>query len=141
MQLPVKAHYAALAMLHLARDCATGQLAPARTIASEQKIPSQFLGQILQQLRASGLITSTRGSCGGFQLSRSANTISLADIVESVCPGSSEPPELGNDGQFGDTLSEVWAELHQTQRDVLTNMSLADLLSRASSDASAMFYI
>ncbi len=141
MQLPIKAHYAALAMLALSRSHATGQLVPARAIAEEQKIPSQFLGQILQQLRSSGLITSTRGSNGGFQLSKLPEAISLADVVESVCPTCNQPPDLGNQGNLGEVLAEVWDQLHHSQHDLLAEVTLADLLVRASSDASAMFYI
>ncbi|GAB5405332.1 MAG: hypothetical protein Aurels2KO_35630 [Aureliella sp.] len=141
MQLPIKAHYAALAMLALARSHSAGQLVPARAIAEEQKIPSQFLGQILQQLRSSGLITSTRGSSGGFQLSKLPEAITLAEIVESVCPTCNRPPDLGSQGTLGEVLADVWDQLHHSQHNLLAEVTLAELLTRANSENSTMFYI
>ncbi|MGN6547632.1 MAG: RrF2 family transcriptional regulator, partial [Aureliella sp.] len=88
MQLPIKAHYATVAMLALAQNFESGQPVTARAIADDHDIPSQFLVQILQQLRAAGMISSTRGSSGGFRLEREPSTISLADVIEAVCPAS-----------------------------------------------------
>ena len=56
MQIPVKAHYAAVAMLALAQRYQDGELVSARTMAEEHSVPNQFLVQILQQLRSAGLI-------------------------------------------------------------------------------------
>ena len=50
MQLPVKAHYAAQAMLALAARHQYSELLAAKTISNDYGIPNQFLGQILQQL-------------------------------------------------------------------------------------------
>ncbi len=52
MQIPVKAHYAAVAMLALAKRFDDGELVSVKSIATEHQIPSQFLVQILQLLRS-----------------------------------------------------------------------------------------
>ncbi len=58
MQIPVKAHYAAIAMLALAARYRDGELVTARAVSAEHDVPNQFLVQILQQLRSAGLVCS-----------------------------------------------------------------------------------
>jgi len=50
-------------------------------IAREQKIPAQFLIKILGLLTTAGLVRSTRGPGGGFQLAVDPRTINLLDVV------------------------------------------------------------
>lgn len=140
MQLPIKAHYATLAMLVLADKYAAREVQPARQIAVEQAIPSQFLTQILQQLRSAGLISSTRGSSGGFFLERSPERISVGDIVDAVCPLNSVRPEETHSA-FSQAVNEVWQDLQAQQRSLLDRISLADLLARCRDASGAMFYI
>ncbi len=49
---------------------------------SQLDIPYQYLRQILTKLSKNGLINSTRGRRGGFELARDVSTISIADIIE-----------------------------------------------------------
>lgn len=137
MQLPIKAHYATLAMLALAEKHESGGVLPARVIAREQNIPSQFLGQILQQLRAAGLIASTRGANGGFYLQTTPTEITVGDVVDAVCPGSSGLPVEGA-SPLSALVLEVWDEVKARQRELLDRLTLADLLGR---QTHAMFYI
>lgn len=144
MQLPIKAHYAVLAMLALAMRHRSGDLLAARTIASQHRIPSQFLGQILQQLRMAGLIQSTRGSSGGFRLSQAPEKISLGQILESVgLNPSSFQNSQSSDQQdpLAQVVQDVWQDLADLQSEFLQQQTLADLVQRTSSDPAGMFYI
>jgi len=49
---------------------------------SQLDIPYQYLRQILTKLSKNGLINSTRGRRGGFELARDVSTIYIADIIE-----------------------------------------------------------
>jgi Rrf2 family protein len=140
MQLPIKAHYATLAMLALAENYASRAVLPVRQIAVEQSIPSQFLTQILQQLRSAGLVSSTRGSSGGFFLERSPERVSVGDIVDAVCPANESLPAESN-SPMNHVVSEVWQELQVQQRAVLARLTLAELLTRCRDTSGAMFYI
>ena len=143
MQLPIKAHYALLAMLSLADRHSQNEQLAARVIAKENAIPSQFLGQILQQLRTSGLITSLRGPQGGFKLNASPEKVSVADIVEAVCPLSVpiESDEGAAEG-FAGVAWQLWAELSDLQIQYLRRISLDELVARkAEMQGTAMFYI
>ncbi len=56
----------------------------ARTIANAFKISEAHLVKILQALHRAGLVQSTRGPRGGYQLSRSADLIQLRELVEAI---------------------------------------------------------
>lgn len=141
MQLPIKTHYATLAMLALAQRWQAGELVPARAIAEEHGVPSQFLGQILQQLRASGLITSTRGASGGFQLSRSPARITVADVLDAVCRSESVRTPAAGTSPLACVALDLWDDLARQQDQFLRELSLEELLSRVTESADTMFYI
>ncbi|MDX1925556.1 MAG: Rrf2 family transcriptional regulator [Pirellulaceae bacterium] len=143
MQIPVKAHYAAIAMLALAARYRDGELVSARTVSAEHDVPNQFLVQILQQLRSAGLVCSSRGSSGGFKLQRSPESITLAEIVDAVC----SPQQLSTTSEVGESdlnrvMSQVWDDVIQQQRNQLEQRSLQSLLDQANAlSAESMFYI
>ena len=140
MQLPIKAHYATVAMLALAQQFANGQPVTARAIADEHDIPAQFLVQILQQLRAAGMITSTRGSAGGFRLERAPSTISVADIVDAVCP-SAASPAVPSTSALNRVARAIWDELGLIEHQHLSALKLDQLCDRVEATAESMFYI
>jgi Rrf2 family protein len=142
MQIPVKAHYAAIAMLALAARYREGELVSARTVSAEHNVPSQFLVQILQQLRAAGLICSSRGSSGGFKLQRDPERITLAEIVDAVCSPQTSSTTDGDVSNLNLVMSQVWDEVIRQQRNQLEQRTLQALLEQANSHApEAMFYI
>jgi len=141
MQIPAKAHYAAIAMLALAARYRDGELVSARTVSAEHGVPNQFLVQILQQLRSAGLICSSRGSSGGFKLQRGPETITLAEIVDAVCSQQSNATAGGDASHLNRVMSQVWEEVIQQQRNQLEQRTLQDLLDLAANAPEAMFYI
>jgi len=74
--------YAIRAMTYLARS--PDQLHLAREIAEEEEIPYYFLSKILQNLARDGLLNSTKGRGGGFELAKKPNKITLYDIKVSI---------------------------------------------------------
>ena len=63
---------------------------PLSDITDKHAIPDRFLVQILLQLKTVGLVTTTRGKAGGYQLARSPEQITLTDIVGAL-DGMGEP--------------------------------------------------
>ncbi len=142
MQIPAKAHYATIAMLVLAEKYQLAELVSARAIAVEHNVPNQFLVQILQQLRSANLIISTRGANGGFKLQRPPELITLAEIVDAVCGTQCNPLPPAEASSLNRVMLSVWSEQAEQQREQLKQLTLRDLLDRATSDeAAAMFYI
>ncbi len=75
------ATYAVRALVYLA-DRAGDHWLLSREIARELALPPQFLSKILGTLAVEGILSSQRGRSGGFRLSRSADGISLLDVIE-----------------------------------------------------------
>ncbi|MCG8478657.1 MAG: Rrf2 family transcriptional regulator [Spirochaetales bacterium] len=56
----------------------------ARAIAEEYDIPPKYLETILGDLRSAGLVRSTKGATGGYELAAEPSATRLADIVAAV---------------------------------------------------------
>ena len=83
LRLSKKADYALIAMKHLAqkRDAASSS---AREIAEQYDIPIELMGKVLQRLVRTGLLTSQQGTRGGYALSRSSGSITVADVIQAI---------------------------------------------------------
>ena len=58
----------------------------AEAIALSQEIPLKFLLNILSDLKRARIVSSHRGSQGGFELARPAAEITVADVIRAGCP-------------------------------------------------------
>lgn len=110
MKVSVQVDYACRVMAELARLHGSGGLAQIEHLAKTEEVPANFLAQILLKLRNHGLVTSRRGTHGGYLLARPAEDISLYDIlvaIEGQCLQLS-----GNfGGRSGRRVKRVWAEI------------------------------
>ena len=141
MNLTAKTEYACLAMLELAQQFDTGQPVQVRRIAEGHGIPSPFLVQILQDLKRVGLVTSTRGAAGGYQLSRAPQQVTLDEVME-VVEGNSEPSTCASAASpLAPVLLDVCHELSTARRKYLAEITLAELVARATVEAGPMWYI
>lgn len=71
-------------MTAAARHCGGLARVNATTLAGETGVPLPTAQKLVSRLSAAGVIESSRGSGGGFRLSRPPAAITLADIVEAV---------------------------------------------------------
>lgn len=83
LRLSKKADYALLAMRHLAAGVDKGALS-ARELAEAYDIPPELLAKVLQKLVRGRLLLSHQGIHGGYGLSRPAQSISVADVIQAV---------------------------------------------------------
>jgi len=83
MKLSTRGRYSTRLMLELALRYKEGPVL-LKDISSAQEISLKYLGQLIIPLKIAGLIKSTRGSHGGYFLSRAPSKIILGDILSSV---------------------------------------------------------
>lgn len=83
MRLTSLADYAVVVMSAAAR-ADTGIRLSAASVAEQTGLPLPTVQKLMGRLAQTGLLVSARGSGGGFHLARTAEDISLADIVEAV---------------------------------------------------------
>jgi Rrf2 family protein len=103
----------------------------AEQISIAQDIPLNFLLGILRELRNSHLVRSQRGRDGGYVLSRPASEIALADVIRAVDGPLANVRDLSlTDLSYpgaAESLREVWMAVRGSLREVLENVSVADL--------------
>jgi Rrf2 family protein len=61
-----------------------GQAVPAAKLAEFYGLPAAYLNKQLQALARAGIVSSTPGPRGGFQLARSPEHITLLDVVVAI---------------------------------------------------------
>ena len=133
VRISAKVDYAIRAMVELAAS-SPGNVKVER-ISTEQRIPRDFLENILLDLRHAELVASRRGVEGGYRLARPPDEISIADVIRAVeGPLASirgvRPDELEYLGA-ATSLRETWIELRAAIRGVLEETTLADLVRRS----------
>lgn len=131
MRVSAKADYAVRAAVELAA-AAEGPV-KGTVISKSQKIPLRFLENILGELRHAGIVQSQRGSEGGYWLARTADDITIAEIVRAVeGPLASVRGERPEDLDYlGDAepLRQVWVALRANIRQILESVTLADVVA------------
>lgn len=133
MKLSRTVSYALQATLQLAELGAENPV-PCSQLAADGKMPDRFLLQILRNLVARGILTSTRGVEGGYALRRSPEEISLLELIEAVqgplTPGCPDWEDLPHGA--GTRLERFLAEITELSRRHLHAVRLSHLLATPS---------
>jgi len=138
MRLTTKGRYAVTAMLDLAIHQEQGSITLAN-ISQRQYISLSYLEQLFARLRRNGLVSSTRGPGGGYRLSRSADQISIAEIVMAVDENMDTTRCQGrqNCKETGECLShQLWADLSEKIKVFLSSITLAQVLESRAKEVS-----
>jgi Rrf2 family protein len=144
MRISAKSEYAIKAVLDLSlRE--PRELVPIQAIAARQRIPQRYLEQVLLALKRGGLVTSRRGSSGGYHLTRPPDRITVGDVLRAV-EGTSAPFEAlaGRRANDSHDLGELWSEISEAVSSVVDRLTFGDLATRAVERAGgsrAMYYI
>ncbi|QNG30812.1 Rrf2 family transcriptional regulator [Synechococcus sp. LTW-R] len=142
MSFNAKTRYGLLALLELAGIEARGGRLQVSAIAQRQDIPERYLEQLLTSLRKEGLLNSSRGPRGGYQLTRPAATIHLSEVLDCL-EGRSEPEQAVQPSLERQVLHALDTQLTDQRRTLLESTTLADLLAQrdARLQAQAMYFI
>lgn len=81
MHITLEADYGIRMMVYMAR---AGKRVDAKTISENAEVTLRFALKILRKFAANGIVKSFKGMQGGYELARSAEEITLKDIVETV---------------------------------------------------------
>jgi Rrf2 family protein len=130
MRISAKADYAVRAALELAA-APDGEPVKGEYLSEAQDIPLQFLEHILLELKHARLVRAKRGARGGYWLARSAEEITLADVIRAVegplANIQDSAPESTHYPGPAEGLRDVWIAMRANLRAVLEHVSLADL--------------
>ncbi|HYX73733.1 MAG TPA: SUF system Fe-S cluster assembly regulator [Steroidobacteraceae bacterium] len=103
----------------------------AASLAEQTRIAAPTVSKLLKQLQRAGLVTSTRGLRGGYQLARPATQISAAGILDALegpvaltdCSAGHGHCEIEESCRVG----RVWQRLNLAIRRALYEVTLAQL--------------
>jgi Rrf2 family protein len=123
-----KSRYGIGALLALAEFYNSGLL-QIKDISSRCDIPHQYLEQIFNGLGKSGIIKSTRGKKGGYELAKPPEQITVLHIVNALEGDIEFAP---NSNSSNDVIVELFQEAEDKLKEVLS-VSLADLVSKQQS--------
>jgi Rrf2 family protein len=134
MRITTWAEYGVICALHLAKRADQGPVT-GRDLASQERLPPDYVEQILLRLRRADVIKSVRGARGGYMLARPANEITIRDVIHASeletfdlhCV--SHP--VGEDRcstAHNCSIRPVWMMLQRKIDDVLDSVNLSDLL-------------
>ncbi len=134
MRITSQAEYGLICALHLARRINDGPVT-GREIASQEKLPADYVEQIMLKLRRANIVLSTRGAHGGYRLSRPAAEITVRDVISASEHSTfdvhcvTHPVEAERCAAAHDcSIRPVWVLLQRRIDEVLDSVRLSDLL-------------
>ena len=134
MRITTWAEYGVICALHLAKRADEGPIT-GRELAAVERLPADYVEQILLRLRRAEVIRSTRGAKGGYTLARPASEISIRDVIQASeletfdlhCV--THPVEEDRcSASHNCSIRPVWVMLQRKIDDVLDSVRLSDLL-------------
>ena len=125
MRISAKGEYAIQAMLDLALHRERG-LTPIQAIAARQAIPQRYLEQVLLALKRAGLLTSKRGSTGGYHLTRDPEEITVGAVLRAV-----EGTRATFQANASADLADLWLEITEAVSKVVDRVTFGELVTRA----------
>lgn len=134
MRITTLAEYGVICALHLAKRVDDGPIT-GREIAAAERLPVDYVEQILLRLRRADIVKSTRGAHGGYALARPAADISVRNVIAASelttfdlhCvshPVAEERCSAAHEC----SIRPVWQMLQQKIDEVLEGVRLSDLL-------------
>jgi Rrf2 family cysteine metabolism transcriptional repressor len=122
-------------MVQLGRHHGTGPASLAE-IAAEEDLPRAYLEQLVMSLRDAGLVRSTRGAHGGYELAREPQTIRMSEVLRAlegpiapmICATDDPEHAIVCDRSSRCTVNILWVRVRDAITGTLESMTLADLV-------------
>ncbi len=121
-------------MVQLGRRYGAGPASLAE-IAADEDLPRAYLEQLVTSLRDAGLVTSTRGARGGYELTSSPSDIRMSEVLRAlegpiapmIC-ASDEPGHAECARSARCTTHTLWVRVRDAIAGTLESITLADLV-------------
>jgi Rrf2 family protein len=140
MRVTTWTEYSLIITINLARRRRAGQGAlSARELADSERLPADYVEQILLRLRRAGLVDSIRGAKGGYTLAREPGALTIRDVMTA---SERQTFEVNCETHPVDAercattaacaIRPVWYRLQKQIDDFLDSITIADLLKEES---------
>jgi Rrf2 family transcriptional regulator, cysteine metabolism repressor len=134
LHFSTRGEYGVRLMVELARHAGGGPVSLAE-MAEHESLPRPYLEQLVISLREAGLVTSTRGARGGYELARPPEEIRMSQVIEAlegpiapmVC-ASDDPLHAGAcERTVFCSVNSLWVRVREAVVGALESVALADL--------------
>ena len=104
---------------------------PSRVICQQVELPEAYVLQLLRKLRAAGLVHSTRGVQGGYNLIRSLDEVSVMEIYDALgysferTPSPDDPAAIPHRNRT--LVEQILKSIASELRSCMGNLKIADL--------------
>lgn len=130
-----KGEYGVRLMVQLGRHFGAGPASLAE-IAAAEDMPRAYLEQLAFVLRDAGLVVSTRGAHGGYELARPPQTIPMSEVLRAlegplapmICATDEPGHDLACDRTSSCTVNLLWIRVRDAVAGALEGVTLADLV-------------
>lgn len=134
MKLTTRSRYAVRALAEIARNYGA-RLTKRKEINNNEEISDSYLEDLLVALKNSGILFTSRGSRGGYALTRPPSQITMLDIITSQ-EGSLAPVKcLANSGYCHSAdfcpTKKIWEMFYEAIVHSLDSMTLQDVVELA----------
>ncbi len=144
LQLTKRTEYGLIALVHMVDR--EGQFVSVREIADRFPVPKRLLAEVLKELTRALLVESQRGALGGYTLARSADAITLGEVIAALegPPALTSCESLGNfrGGECDvEPTCPIRSPIHVIRKriwDLMQNTSLRELAHPAAAAAIGM---
>lgn len=134
MRITAKGRYGLAAMIHIAQQ-KDGECVPVIHISEKLDISKIYLEQVFALLKRGGLVSSIKGSQGGYQLIGAAKDITVYEIMKATELAVFEETKATVEAQAPEidkTMSlKIFAPLDQAVKIMLQSVSLQTLVDEA----------
>ena len=122
-------------MVQLGRHYGAGPASLAE-IAAAEDMPRAYLEQLAFVLRDAGLVVSTRGAHGGYELARPPQAIPMSEVLRAlegplapmICATEDAEHATTCDRSARCTVNVLWVRVRDAVTGALDSMTLADLV-------------
>ena len=130
-----KGEYGVRLMVQLGRHYGAGPASLAE-IAGAEDMPRAYLEQLAFVLRDAGLVVSTRGAHGGYELARPPASIPMSEVLRAlegplapmICATDEPGHDLACDRTSSCTVNLLWIRVRDAVAGALDGVTLADLV-------------
>ena len=129
-----RGEYGVRLMVELARHHGDGPVSLSE-MATHEELPRPYLEQLVISLKEAGLVTSTRGAHGGYELAVAPELIRMSEVVQAL-EGPIAPMVCASDGAHDAAICErtdfcnvsvLWTRVRDAVLTALDSMTLAEL--------------
>jgi Rrf2 family protein len=133
MKISTKGRYGLRVLLDIAAHQAKGPVI-LRDISARQDISEKYLWQVINPLKAAGLVNSTRGAKGGYVLAKSPDDVTLLEIVSilegpvSVVDCVGTPEKCARSGAC--VTRAAWGKIESGIKESMAKITLKELVDK-----------